>query len=218
MPTHTLVLERFEFPGDLETSRANFRVVFDVKYWSRKNKDTVEVKLATAVKPGADVFWECDPGRRSRPNYRRAMDGDEPLPRIDVDELDPWDREIIHLTSEGIISVRAKVYDVDREDFFDDVRDVVDGLLSGIFGTGERALGEAVSVARGAAGDAADEIRSYLVKKMTGGSDKVLFQGSGTPDRRGRIVITRAGTDGKRGSGDYTIVLRSEEWSPPGEG
>lgn len=217
MPTHTLVLERFEFPGGLEPSRANFRVVFDVKYWWRRNRDTVEVKLATAVKPGADVFWECDPGRRSRPNYRRAMDGDQPLPRIDVDELDPWDREVIHLTSEGIISVRAKVYDVDREDFFDDLRDVVDGILSGIFGTGEKALAEAVAITKGAAGDAADEIRSYLVKKMTGGSDKVLFQGSGTPDRRGRIEITRAGTDGKKGSGDYTIVLGVETWPEPGE-
>lgn len=217
MPTHTLILERFEFPGDLEPSRANFRVVFDVKHWSRKNRDTVEVKVATAVKPGADVFWECDPGRRSRPNYRRAMDGDDPLPRMDVDALDPWDRQVIHLESEGIIAVRAKVYDVDREDFFDDVRDVVEGLLSGIFGTGEKALAEAVALTKGAAGDAADEIRSYLVKKMTGGGDKVLFQGSGTPDGRGRIVIQRAGTDGKKGSGEYTLVLETEVWEPPGE-
>lgn len=218
MPTHTLVLERFEFPGDLEPSRANFRVVFDVKHWWRRNRDTVEVRIATAVKPGADVFWECDPGRRSRPNYRRAMDGDEALPRIDVDELDAWDRDVVHVTGEGIIAVRAKVYDVDREDFFDDLRDVVDGLLGGIFGTGENALVDAVAITKGAAGDAADEIRSYLVKKMTGGSDKVLFQGSGAPDGRGRIVITSAGTDGKKGSGEYTIVLRVEEQEPPGEG
>ncbi len=217
MPTYTLTIERFEFPGDLEPSRANFRVVFDVKYWSRKNKDTVEVKLATAVKPGADVFWECDPGRRSRPNYVRAMDGDEPLPGIDVEALDEWDRQIVHLTAEEVISVRAKVYDVDREDFFDDIKNVIGGLLGGIFGTGEKLLYQAIPVTKNTAGDAVDEIHSYLVKKVTGGGDKVLFQGSAAPDRHGRIVITRAGTDGKKGSGPYTIVLRSERWEEPGE-
>lgn len=217
MSTYTLILERFEFPGDLEPSRANFRVVFDVKYWSRKNRDTVEIKVATTVKPGADVFWECDPGRRSRPNFVRAMDGEDPLPRIDVEGLDEWDRHVIHLTAERIVSVRAKVYDVDREDFFDDIRDVFGGLLGGIFGTGERALYETWPVTRGSGGDAADELRSYLVKKATGGGDKVLFQGSAAPDRRGRIAITRAGTDGKKGSGPYAIVLRAEEWESPGE-
>lgn len=216
MPTYTLRLDGFEFPPELESSRANFRVVFDVKYWARRTRDTYEPKVATSVKPGADVFWECDPGRSSRPNFVRAMDGDEPLPRIDIERLDDWDRQLIHVTAEEIIAVRAKVYDVDREDFFDRIQEFIGGLLEGVFGAGAKVVSEILpDGARDSAGDALDEIHSYIVKKVTGGGDKVLFQGSAAPDSEGRIVIRGSGTDGKKASGPYEIRIQREIWSGP---
>lgn len=214
MPTLTLSLERFAFPEELDRRRANFRIVFDVKYWARVTNTRHEVRIANALKPGADVFWECDPTRRGRPNYVRAMDGDRALPWIDVTALDPWDRVVLHVEADQIIAVRAKVFDVNRESFFEDVEDVLGGLVSGIFGVGRHHATELAPVgAKDAAGDSIDEIHSYLVKKLTGGGDKVLFQGSGGPDASGRIRIGRAGTTGD-GSGRYEIELSVTEWTP----
>lgn len=213
MPTLTVSLERFAFPAELDRRRANFRVVFDIKYWARVTNTRHEVRVANALKPGADVFWECDPTRSGRPNYVRAMDGETPLPWIDIPSLDPWDRVVLHIEAEQIIAVRAKVFDVNRERFFEDIENVLGGLVSGVFGVGRHREAGPESAGARAAGDAIDEIHSYLVKKLTGGGDKVLFQGSGTPDADGRIHIARIGTTGD-GSGPYELELAVTEWTP----
>jgi hypothetical protein len=215
MTAYTLMLTEFEFPDELEPTRANFRVVFDVKYWATKTRGEHEVKIANSIKPGADVFWECDPGRQSRPNYVRAMKGNKPLPRVDVESLDEWDRIVLHVEAAEIISVRAKVYDVDRESFFDKIKDFLGGLVEGAVGVGRLTWSDALPVgAKDTAGDSIDEIQSFLVKKVTGGSDKVLFQGSGKPDAKGVVRITRPGTDGKKGSAPYALEIRLQEWRP----
>lgn len=200
--SQTLKLKGFAFPEKLPGGRANFRIVFDVRYWVVDGKKAA-LATATSINPGIDTYWECDPDRRGSPNYRRKGDSAE----IDMATLDAWDLAVITLDTPLIHSVRAKVFDVDREDLWDKVRDIAGDLVSVVAGVGRTAAVAAVPSAVGkVTGDAADELTSYLVKKLAGGNDKVLFQGSAGPKGKD-ITISGSGTDGKGGQGTYTIVL-----------
>ncbi|MFQ5690711.1 MAG: hypothetical protein ACE5HQ_10615 [Gemmatimonadota bacterium] len=211
MSTLSLELREFSFPEELSNNRANFRVVFDVKYWTGSGARTT-LKTSNAIKPGIDVFWECDRRKADRANFRRAGGPPDFEPRLDMDRLDDWDKVVVSLHSGGIHSVRAKLFDVDREDIWDKVVSFAGTLVRGIFGSARKVVtGVLPDALSGSAGDAIDEVSSYLVKKMAGGGDKVLFQGSARPER-GSVEIRGQGTDGT-----YTIRLEVVEEVPPGE-
>jgi len=195
MPTQSLTLDRFVFPLRLPGNRANFRVVFDVKYWEGSG-DKATLKSTNAIKPGIDTFWECDPSREGKANFRRLKEEDQFHPEVNVVGLDKWDRTVITVSTTGFHSVRAKIFDVDREGSWDFVRDFAGSLVDGILTAGKEVAGAAVpSIASDAVGGAVDELSSYLVKKMAGGSDKVLFQGSARLVE-GTVTIEGAGTEG----------------------
>ena len=202
MPVTTIRLDEFTFPAELPDDNANFRVVFDVKYWEGTG-DAAKLKSATSIKPGVDTYWEADRDKRNKPNFRRA--GEEPdfIPALAVGRLDGWDREVLNLSASGVHSVRAKVFDVDREDFWDKVKDFAGTLVEAVLGVGKKALGNVVpDPISEPVGGAVDEVSSYLVKKIAGGGDKVLFQGSARPEgntiridglgKRGRYVLSLA--------------------------
>lgn len=217
MPSQTLKLTSFIFPGDLPDNRANFRIVFDVKYWVGLGDDA-KLRMANSIKPGIDTFWECDLGRVGRANFVRLLnaDGVTYSPAVDVDALTPWDREIITLDTTGLHSVRVKIYDVDRKGFWDKIKGTLGAIIEGVFGAGSKGASAAVPDALSdATGGSIDEISSYLVKKLSGGTDKVLFQKSDSPDAQGRVTISGLGTNGRGDKGPYQLVLTFAPESPP---
>ena len=183
MPTQSLTLDRFVFPLRLPGNRANFRVVFDVKYWEGSG-DKAKLKSVNAIKPGIDTFWECDPSREGKANFRLLKREDQFHPEVNVVGLDEWDRTVITVSTTGFHSVRAKIFDVDRGGSWDSVRDFAGSLVDGILTAGKEVAGAAVH-----------ELSSYLVKKIAGGSDKVLFQGSARL-AEGTVTIEGAGSEG----------------------
>ena len=183
MPTQSLTLDRFVFPLRLPGNRANFRVVFDVKYWEGSG-DKAKLKSVNAIKPVIDTFWECDPSREGKANFRLLKREDQFHPEVNVVGLDEWDRTVITVSTTGFHSVRAKIFDVDRGGSWDSVRDFAGSLVDGILTAGKEVAGAAVH-----------ELSSYLVKKIAGGSDKVLFQGSARL-AEGTVTIEGAGSEG----------------------
>jgi len=166
VPTQSLTLDRFVFPLRLPGNRANFRVVFDVKYWEGSG-DKAKLKSVNAIKPGIDTFWECDPSREGKANFRLLKREDQFHPEVNVVSLDEWDRTVVTISTTGFHSVRAKIFDVDRGGSWDSVRDFAGSLVDGILTAGKEVAGAAVpSIASDAVGGAVHELSSYLVKKI----------------------------------------------------
>lgn len=200
-------LEHFEFPPELPNDRANFRIVFDLRYL-QGSEAKARPRQVTAIAPGVDTFWECDTGRADKANFVRARRGPRSwLPAVDMALLDDWARTIVLLQADEVLAVRAKVFDIDRNGFWDAVADVAGDLFQGVVATAGRRLSSTTPRdLRGATGDAVDEIGSYLAKKLAGGADGVLFQGSARPTGD-RIVISGPGTNGRKKRGLYRIEL-----------
>ncbi len=205
MPVKTLNLDRFVFGIKLPGNRANFRVVFDIKYWEGTG-NKAKLKSVNAIKPGIDTYWECDPDKAGKANFRRLGD----KPEVNVEELDEWDKAVVTLSTSGFHSVRAKVFDVDREDFWDSVKDFAGALVTGLLSAGEKSVtGVLPEAASEAVGGTVDEVSSYLVKKLSGGSDRVLFQGSASLED-GSFTIEGGGKDGV-----YHLRLTVADEAPP---
>ena len=169
--------------------------MFDVKYWEGSG-DKAKLKSVNAIKPGIDTFWKCDPSREGKANFRLLKREDQFHPEVNVVGLDEWDRTVITVSTTGFHSVRTKIFDVDREGSWDSVRDFAGSLVDGILTAGKEVAGAAVpSIASDAVGGAVHELSSYLVKKIAGGSDKVLFQGSARL-AEGTVTIEGAGSEG----------------------
>ena len=217
MPIITVKLTEFEFPAKLPNNKANFRVVFDIKYWV-KSGDKHTLKSTQSIKPGIDTFWEADTRKENKPNFCRlkkepknTKNSDEWDNRIGIEELDEWDKEIVTVQSKGIHSVRAKVFDVDRPDFWDSVKDFAGQLIQALIGAGKKTLqGMVPDKFDEPVGGTFDEVSSYVVKKLAGGGDKVLFQGSGKLNKENAITIKGIGS-----SGQYFLELCLDEEEPP---
>lgn len=103
------------------------------------------------------------------------------------------------------------------------MREILGGILEGVLGAAKKAASAAVpDRLSDVSGDALDEISSYLVKKLTGGKDTVLFQGSARPDAEGVIRIggdvgsgARPGSNGRGNTGSYVVELRVTEEEAP---
>lgn len=216
MAIFELTLTGFQFPKELPNNRANFRFVVDLRFINDKDRFTTE----HAVMPSLDTFWECDTEKKDAPNYVRKHDVDQKaLPRFDFEgdenKIDPWDRLILMLKGKSLHSIQFKVFDVDRKDAWDKVKNFLGGMVEAFFGRikgiipGNLPLSLSESM-----GGAADDVQSFLLKKLAGG-DKVLFRGSrkftdkdlkdliadGDPKK---FKIRGHGT-GKKTKGDYKI-------------
>ena len=182
---HELTLTRFQFPKDLEDGKANFRFVVDLRYVGDKGKFLTE----QAVMPSLDTFWECDRGRSDKPNYVRKLDpawlgdseGNEDDPKyvneFEMDAIDPWDRLILRVNGQSLHSIQFKVFDVDRKDGWDKVKGFIGGVIGNILGKAKAAIPELPLGFGESLGGATDDVKSSLLKKLSGG-DKLLFRGS----------------------------------------
>jgi len=168
---YSLMLTRFTFPKSLEGNRANFRFLVTVRYVAPKGKLMSE----TVVMPGLDVYWECDPRKRSDPAYVRVAG----KPEMDVDGLDPWDRLILHMKAEAIHSLQFRVMDVDRRDAWDRIREALRDIVGFILRRGRDALPLVPpEPLQEAFGSAAEDLQSWVLQKLAAQKDKLLYRGS----------------------------------------
>jgi hypothetical protein len=198
--TYEILLEDFRFPRALPNSRANFRLVLDVRYLRSNGTFATE----HAIMPGLDSYWECDREKKNEPDYVRGAD-DGASSRVDVGRLDPWDRLVMVLHANSIYGVQVKAFDVNREDVWNRLKEAAGHAVQGVLGIGAKAVGKAPTpvpeLTSDALGSASDELVSHLLKRL-GNGDRILFRGS-TEGGEGLRDITGFGVDGT-----YSVKLR----------
>ncbi|MCI0413812.1 hypothetical protein L0222_13550 [bacterium] len=165
MPTFELTLSAFKFPKDLDNNKANFRLIAELRYVAGDGT------LATtqAILPGLDTYWECDRNRQKESNYVRGKD-EGSWGTIDIGRVDAWDRLIFLLPASKLHSLQFKIFDVNRTDGWDKIRNALSSITEAIFE-------EAKKLLPGMFGSAPDDVKSFLLKKWAGGDD-LLFKGS----------------------------------------
>lgn len=188
-----LNLERFWFPGALADGRANFRFVVDIRL-VRGGRFATD----TAVLPGFDTWWECDRNKAQHPNYVRAEGN-----AFDMEKIDAWQRLILLTRADSLHSVQVKVFDVDRPDAWDALRDAFGQIAQTVIGRAPRLL-DLPDLAAEGFGGVEEDLRSTIVKRLAGG-DRLLFRGSAPLADAGIIEIKGPGI-----AGDYTARLRLE--------
>ena len=198
--TYEILLEEFRFPRALPNSRANFRLVLDVRYVRGNGAFATE----HAIMPGLDSYWECDREKKNEPDYVRGAD-DGASSRVDVGRLDPWDRLVMVLHANSIYAIQVKAFDVNREDVWNRLKEAAGHAVQGVLGIGAKAVGNAPTpvpeLTSDALGSASDELVSHLLKRL-GNGDRILFRGS-TEGGEGLREITGFGVDGT-----YAVKLR----------
>ncbi len=189
-----LNLERFWFPGALADNRANFRFVVDIRL-IRAGRFATD----TAVLPGFDTWWECDQKKVQHPNYVRAEGN-----TFDMEKIDAWQRLVLLTRADTLHSMQVKVFDVDRPDAWDALRDAFGQIAQTVIGRAPRLL-DLPDLAAEGFGAAEEDLRSTIVKRLAGG-DRLLFRGSAPLQEPGIVKITGPGI-----AGDYTLHLRLEQ-------
>ena len=233
MPLFKFTLKEFRFPKKLSNNKANFRFVVDLRFINDESQFATE----HAVMPGLDTFWECDTGKKDKPNYVRGKDAGD-YGQFDMNDngpIDEWDRLILHVKGKSVHSIQFKVIDVNREDAWDKVKDFLGGIIEAVIGKIKGVIptaGIPASLLAESLGGAADDVQSFLLKKLAGGND-VLFRGSAqlqAPDDNGtlkKFTVPEKPKDGKpkngkpknpwaRGTeGNYQIVFTLTQQPEP---
>ena len=193
MSNFELTLTQFLFPEDLPNKKANFRFVVDLRFTNDKGQFTTE----HAVMPSLDTFWECDTSRKDNPNYVRncfkhtnSKEHNEECSRFNMNGtddkkgIDEWDRLILLVKGKDLHSIQFKVIDVDRKDAWDKVKNFLGGIVETVIGKVKSVVPEKLPLSlHGSLGAAADDVQSFLLKKLAGGND-VLFRGSATLEEK----------------------------------
>ena len=168
-----LTLEKFLFPINLPNNKANFRFVADLRFTNDQGEFTTE----HAVMPSLDTFWECDKSRADKPNYVRG-DDQNPAPadaiakfsQFNMAAIDDWDRLILHVKGQSVHSIQFKVIDVDRKDAWDKVKNFLGGIVETVIGKVKSVIPQDFPLfPPGSLGGAADDMQSFLLKKLAGG-------------------------------------------------
>lgn len=157
-----------------------------------------------------DSFWECDTGRSGKPNYVRDT-GEEVLRidgvssalsgRFEMAAIDDWDKLILLVRGKRIYSIQFKVFDVDRRDAWDKIKGFPGGIVEAVIGRIKGTIPENLPLhLPDSLGGAADDLRSFLLKKIAGG-DAFLFRASATPGEltdgeKARLAVLGRGTGG----------------------
>ena len=210
MPLYEFTLTDFLFPADLPNNKANFRFVVDLRFINHRSQFATE----HAVMPSLDTFWECDTGRTNKPNYVRGageeefMLADGPASRCGrfaLEAIDEWDRLILLVRGKSIHSIQFKVFDVDRRDAWDKIKDFLAGIVEAVIGRIRGAIPENLPLhLPESLGGAADDLQSFLLKKIAGG-DAVLFRGSTSLRELTVGESTRLTVHGRGTRGAYMI-------------
>lgn len=204
---YELRLTGFDFPSALPNDKANFRIVAEVRYI------TPDGGFASdhVVLPGLDTFWECALDKSGEPNYVRA----EGAASFDMTKVDAWDGLMLIFKASSVHSIKLTVLDVNRQDAWDKIKDHLGPVLEAVMSKATAAVpaigGSFGALVKNSLGDASDDVQGFLLKKLSGAGDKVLFKGSArlhTPTAPSAFVqrITGQGTLGK-----YSLEVTLEE-------
>ncbi len=199
-----LTLTGFHFPRELPNNKANFRFLVDVRHANKKGEFATE----HAVMPSMDTFWECDKSRKDKPNFVRGQDV-ENFGTFNMNKIDDWDRLILLLRGAKLHSIQFKVFDVNRIDAWDKIKDVVGAIVQALIGKLKGMIPglPALPGVSDSLGSAVDDLESWLIKKLSGGGDKILFRGSKTLKGNGNPSYVIQG-NGSRG--EYKITFKVE--------
>lgn len=210
MPLYEFTLTDFLFPADLPNDKANFRFVVDLRFINHRSQFATE----HAVMPSLDTFWECDTGRSGKPNYVRSA-GEEHLRigdgapdrcgRFEMAAIDDWDKLILLVRGKHIHSIQFKVFDVDRKDAWDKIKDFLGGIVEAVIGRIKGTIPDNLPLHLPEnLGAAADDLQSFLLKKIAGG-DAILFRGSTSLDELADGERVRQTVHGRGTGGTYMI-------------
>jgi hypothetical protein len=129
MALFKLLLKGFEFPANLPAKNANFRFVFHLRHFDA----TSETWLTTeSVSPGLTTYWECDPSKAKSDGSQAKYVRDGLEPRFGA--ISPWDQVVLLVNSTQLFQMRVVVYDVNREDWVDKLRELGEGLIGALIG------------------------------------------------------------------------------------
>lgn len=211
---YEITLDAFQFPARLPGRQANFRLIAELRYQNKRGDFDTE----TAVLPGLDTFWECQPGAHAKQNFVRkeqpaaARRGRKKgstayyLPEVDVERVDDWDRLVLRIRALQLNRLKVTVLDVNRKNWWDALAEAAARFAGGVIDrAAKRAKAETrdVPFAGGPAGDAfgglADDVQAAITRRLAGGSDtKVLFAASAPASGYRPVVIGAGGDDGYR--------------------
>jgi hypothetical protein len=193
--TFELTLGAFAFPRTLPDSRANFRLVVDVRLVNKSGS----FATAHVVMPGLDTYWECDKDRAREPNFVRGQDEGKEFSTIDMNRIDEWERLILLVKAERIHSVQVVAFDVNREDVWNRLKDGVGHIVRAVLGhakpLAEKLPGALGDLGSDAMGTAAEDVESHLLKRLANG-DRILYRGAAMASP-GTLELQGRGTGGK---------------------
>ena len=206
---YEITLDEFRFPARLPGRKANFRLIVELRYQNKRGDFDTE----TAVLPGLDTFWECQPGAHAKENFVRkeqppaARRGKRRgstayyLPEVEVERIDAWDRLVLRLRALQLHRLKVTVLDVNRRNWWDALVDAASEFAGGVIDrAARRAKAETrdVPIAGGAAGDAfgslAEHVQAAVTRRLAGGTEtNVLYAASAAARDYGRVIV---GTEG----------------------
>jgi hypothetical protein len=146
--------------------------------------------------PGFDTWWECDRRKSEHPHYARLAD----RAGLDMARVDAWERLVLLTRADSLHSVQVKVFDVDRPDAWDTLRDAFGRVAQTVLGRAGAAAGAHELAAEGF-GAVEEDLRSTVAKRLAGG-DRLLYRGSARLSAPGLVTLSGAGV-----AGDYSVAL-----------
>jgi hypothetical protein len=129
MALFKLLLKGFEFPANLPAKQANFRFVYQLRHFDAANESWVTTE---SVSPGLTVYWECDPSKAQSGGSLAKYVRDGTNPRFGA--ISPWDQVVLLVHSSELFQMRVVVYDVNRQDWVDQLRELGEGLIGALVG------------------------------------------------------------------------------------
>ena len=195
--TWEIDLTGFRFPSKLPPKRANFRIVVDLRYVTKRGDHTTE----HAVLPGLDRWWECDRDRTESLDFVRGADEGR-FATLDMTAVDEWDRLILLVRGDAIHSIQFKVFDVDRPGALDRIRRGLGEVLGALIGRARSSLPDVAGVFSDSLGSAATDLESALITRVAG-ADRLLYRGSARIPEPGDYVV-----EGDGEKGPYRIEFR----------
>ena len=163
MALFKLLLKGFEFPADLPAKNSNFRFVYQLRHFDAADETWVTTE---SVSPGLSAYWECDQSKAKGGGQAKYV-RDAANPRFGA--LSPWDQVIVLVNSSELFQMRVVVYDVNRADWVDQLRDIGEGLLGALVGAAKNLPMLAAPV-----GTVLEKVKEALVDRMAR-KDTVLF-------------------------------------------
>ena len=188
--TWEIGLTGFRFPTKLPPKRANYRIVVDLRYVTKRGDHTTE----HAVLPGLDRWWECDRERKDGIDFVRGPDVGQ-FATLDMSAVDDWDRLILLVRGDAIHSIQFKVFDVNRPGTLDRIRRGLGEVLGSLIGRARSSLPDVAGVFSDSLGSAATDLESALITRVAG-ADRLLFRGSARIPEPGEYVVEGVGEKG----------------------